>query len=119
MSALDKLKSACVGTNKNLVKNFDQLMVGEHIVHEFLAVETRHGRRVRIQLDTHYMYLPPRFNECLDDATIAELNSSPKIMVYGGKDATRKNRLILDFHDVEYLAHQIFPSSTTTMTTKT
>ena len=110
MSALDRLKAACMGKTYNKTyKNFDELVIGEHVVHEFVAVETKHGRRVRIQLDTHHMFLPPRFNETLDDAALAELNSSPIVMVYGGKDASQKNRLILDFHDVDYLAQQLFP----------
>lgn len=105
MSAMEKLRAAC-DRSKNY-QSFNDLAVGDYIVHEFSSVDTNHGRRVRIFLEHHYMYLPERFNT-LSDEEVAELNSSPKVMVYGGKDAKKNNRLILDFHDVEYLANQMF-----------
>lgn len=101
---------------KKTYKNFDDLPIGDHIVYEFVSMETKFGKRIRIMLDTHFMFLPSRFNATLDDeATLAELNSSPKIMIYGGKDAGDKNRLILDFQDVEYLAKQMFDQQAKTM----
>lgn len=104
MNALEKLKSACGVKN---YRSFNELPVGEYMVHEFSWVDTSHGRRVRISLDNHYMYLPDRF-ESLSDADIAELNAAPKVMVYGGKDSTKNNRLILDFHEIDYLAAHMF-----------
>lgn len=104
MNAMEKLRAAC-GT-KNY-QSFNDLAVGDYIVHEFAWVDTSHGRRIRISLENHYMYLPDRF-ESLSDADIAELNATLKVMVYGGKDSKKKNRLILDFHEVEYLAAQLF-----------
>lgn len=95
MSALDKLRAAC--TTKLTYKSFSSLTPGEYTVYEFSKVETKHGHRVRIMLDDYSMYLPERF--LLTDDEIAELNASPKIMVYGGKDASKKNRLILDFRN--------------------
>lgn len=104
-TALDKLKAACAGKT---YKSFNQLAVGEYVVHNFSSVNTAHGTRVRIVLDHHYMLLPERFNNILDDNTLNELNSTPMIMVYGGKDLAHHNRLILDFQTIDYLAQQMF-----------
>lgn len=111
MNALEKLKAACLKKSSKSFKSFKDLKVGEYIVYEFSWIQTNHGRRVRITLDDYFMYLPERFSTNLDDATIAELNSSPKVMVYGGKNPTEYNRLILDFHEVDYLASQMFQNS--------
>ncbi|DAC81321.1 hypothetical protein QKK82_gp03 [Mayetiola barley midge adintovirus] len=105
-SALNKLKTACI---KKPFKSFKDLAVGEYIVNSFVVVETKnYGQRIRINLDEYYMYLPERFQQMLDAATIAELNGGPKVMIYSGKDATDQNRLILDFQDVAYFANQFF-----------
>lgn len=104
MDALNHLKAACAPKN---FKSFKDLIPGEYIVNRFSLVMTTHGKRVCIDLDngSTYMYLPERFN--FDENTIAELNSKPKIMVYGGKEGrTISSRLILDFHDVDYLTDQ-------------
>lgn len=106
MEALNQLKTLCV---KKTFKSFKDLVPGEYIVNSFALVTTAYGDRVRISIDNEktYLYLPERFK--LDEAAIIELNSSPKIMVYGGKeDNSVKGRLILDFRDVEYLADQYF-----------
>lgn len=104
-SALSALKTACI---KKTYKSFKDLQPGEYVVTNFCAVETKHGNRIRIVMNNSYMYLPDRFSETLTDDVIADLNASPKIMIYGGKDATDRNRLILDFEDVAYVANQMF-----------
>lgn len=101
LDALAQLKEVC---RKMIYKSFKDLSPGEYIVNKFSSVETVHGKRVRILLDNGntYMLLPSRFN--FDDATIADLNSKPKIMIYGGKEGSSvQSRLILDFQNVEYL----------------
>lgn len=99
-SALSLLKTACT---KKSYKSFNELKEGEYIVNNFTFVDTTYGKRVRISLEDKFMFLPERFAEILNDDTIAELNSSPKIMVYGGKD---NKRLILDFKPVSYITDQ-------------
>lgn len=110
MSALAQLKSVC---SKKTFKSFKELSPGEYIVNEFSLVETQHGKRVCISLDngTTFMYLPPRFN--FNEAVIEELNSSPKIMIYGGKEGSSvQSRLILDFQEVAYLTDDFFSNLT-------
>lgn len=101
VSALNALQKACL---KKPFRSFKDLDVGEYIVESFALVETKFGKRLRINLVDTYMYLPERFSMSLDDAALSELNSSPKIMVYSGKDMTDKDRLMLDFKDVPYFA---------------
>lgn len=108
MNAMEKLKAACLKKKTTSYKSFKDLEAGEYIVYHFSCIQTSHGRRVRINLDDYFMYLPERFSTGLDDASIVELNSSPKVMVYGGKNPSEGNRLILDFHEVDYLATQMF-----------
>lgn len=99
MSALEKLKAACAKKSQPAkpYKSFSALPPGEYAVYEFSKIETKHGQRIRITLRDSYMYLPERC--ILDDADIKELNSvPPRMMVYGGKEASEKNRLILDFY---------------------
>lgn len=106
MDALNQLKAICA---KKTFKSFKDLVPGEYIVNNFALVTTTHGVRVSLTIDngSTFLYLPERFN--MDEATIAELNDSPKIMIYGGKeDSTVKGRLILDFKDVAYLANSFF-----------
>lgn len=92
---MDSLKSACLTKN---FKSFKELAHGEYIVNRFMHVDTKHGKRVRIDLEEFYMYLPERFSS-LTEADINSLNASQKIMVYSGKDASKQNRLILDFQE--------------------
>lgn len=110
MDALSLLKEACL---KKSFKSFNHLQPGEYIVSLFEKYETDHGERVRITIDDFYMYLPERFNKSLSQEVIDDLNKSPKIMVYGGKDVGAQNRLILDFKDASYftemLGSEIFP----------
>lgn len=100
-SALNALKLACI--KKNFV-SFKEINSGEYIVEKFTVVDTSHGKRVRIDLRDSYMYLPERFVGALTEPVLAELNKSPKVMVYGGKDSSNRDRLILDFREYSYFA---------------
>lgn len=103
MSAMLVLKNACL---KKPYKSFKDLAPGEYIIKQFSVVTSKYeGKRiVRIDMEESYMYLPERFATSMTDAIIAELNASPKIMVFTGKDMNDRERLILDFHDVSYFA---------------
>lgn len=90
---MDSLKTACL---TKTFKSFKDLAVGEYMINRFTHVDTKHGKRVRIDLDGYYMYLPERFS-ILSETEIIELNSSQKIMIYSGKDSNNQNRLKLDF----------------------
>lgn len=102
---MDALKNACL---KQSYISFTNLTPGEYIVRRFTLVEGKFDRkRVRIDLDTWYMYLPERFASKLDGKAIADLNTKPRIMIYAGKDANNRNRLMLDFHDVAYFTDEL------------
>lgn len=82
-------------------KNFDQLPLGDYIVTKFVKKDTKHGVRIRITIDNYLMYLPERFSTMTEEV-LDDLNKSPKIMTYGGKDANHFNRLIIDFEEATY-----------------
>lgn len=101
MDALTVLKEACL---RKTYKSFNLLQPGEYIVTLFEKYSSRHGDRIRITIEDTYMLLPERFNEALTDQILLDLNKSPKIMIYGGKDLSNQNRLILDFKDASFYA---------------
>lgn len=103
-AALNTLKLACEW--KKFV-SFKDLTPGEYIVNKFTVVTTSYGDRVRIDLADSYMYLPEGYLKMLTPV-IEELNKLPKIMTYGGKDANHRDRLILDFNEVGYIASEIY-----------
>lgn len=102
--ALNTLKVACAPKQ---FASFKDLSPGDYIVNKFSIVTSAYGDRVRIDLHDSYMYLPERYLKTLTEKVIEELNKSPKIMTYGGKDANNRNRLILDFNEVAYIAGDI------------
>lgn len=104
-AALNTLKVACV--TKKFV-SFKDLTPGEYIVNKFRIVSTTYGDRIRIDLHDSYMLLPERYVKSLTEKVIEELNKSPKVMTYGGKDACNRNSLILDFNEVSYIANDVF-----------
>lgn len=105
IAALNTLKAAC--SHKKFA-SFKDLSPGEYIVKKFSIVNTMYGERVRIDLHDSYMYLPQSFLKTLTSEVIEDLNKSPKIMVYEGKDANNRNALILDFNDVSYFDGELF-----------
>lgn len=104
MSALNLLQTACL---KKSYKSFKDLPVGSYFIKSFSLADTDHGKRVRIEIEDTFMFLPERFASSLDEAAIKELNSTPKIMIYSGKDAAVQNRLILDFQEVAYYTDEL------------
>lgn len=89
MSALETLRISCA---KRAYKSFKDLDNGEYIIRSFCRTDSTHGPRIRIDLDDSYMLLPARISSKLDDNAIKELNETPKIMHYQGKDKTDKDR---------------------------
>lgn len=98
-AAMDALNMACM---KKTYKSFKDLLPGEYIVKNFCVVDTLHGKRVQIDLDNNYMLLPERFINKLNAEKIDILNKTPKIMIYGGKDISDRDRLILEFRSDAY-----------------
>lgn len=95
------LQTAC---EKKGFISFKNLSQGEYIIKNFCIVDTQHGKRIQIDVNNGYMLLPERFLTVLPQHIIDDLNKSPKIMIYKGKDVNDGNRLILDFKDVEYFS---------------
>lgn len=96
MSAFQSLKTACKAPT--VYKKFDQIAAGEYTVLEFKFVSTRIGKKLVVVTTDFMCFLPDRIAKSLSsDEVIAELNRTPCVMKYGGKDVTRHNRLILDF----------------------
>lgn len=98
MSALDTLQKSCL---KRPYKGFKDLEHGDYIVQSFAMTNTDHGKRVRIDMEDCYMFLPKRFADSLDQPAINELNKTPKIMTYSGKDHEDRERLILEFKEFD------------------
>lgn len=98
-TALGVLRLACT---KKKFTSFKDFSTGQYVVNKFTIVETTYGKRVQIDLNDSYMYLPERFVHMLTQKDIDELNKSSKIMIYKGKDSTDKDRLILDFAENSY-----------------
>lgn len=96
MSALQLLQTLC---EKHPFKSFKELEPNKHyMVRYFSIADSKLGKRIRIDLDDCYMFLPERFVKILSGTLIEELNlSGPIKMVYEGKDETCMNRLKLDF----------------------
>lgn len=105
ISVLDELQNACVNRK---YQSFKDLAAGEYIVNFFSIVDTKHGTRIRVDMGEIYMLLPERFTKILTAEKIPLLNQTSKIMVYGGKDSSNRDRLILDFREAtSYIAEMI------------
>lgn len=82
--------------------SFDDLAVGEYKVNKFSFVESTYGRRIRVELDDGYMFLPRRYMDLVTNKDMQHLNkTAPKIMKYDGKDVEQKNMLLISFRDIE------------------
>lgn len=98
---MNALNMAC---SKKTYQSFKNLQPGEYIVNQFSIVDTIHGKRVRVDLVDSYMLLPERFIHQLGQDQINVLNKASKIMVYGGKNSSDRDRLILEFRSDAYYA---------------
>lgn len=86
---MEELKAACIPRS---YQSFDKIQPGEYPVKRFSLVETRYGNRIKVELSDVYLLLPERFNTASTEEKLAKLNSSPKMMIYSGKDLTNRNR---------------------------
>lgn len=97
MEDLLSLNSSATKSNARM-KRFDDLQVGTYIVKSFQLKETTFGLRVVVEIDNFYLTLPPRFSDKMNsEEQILELNAKKWTMVYGGKNASEFNKLIIDF----------------------
>lgn len=92
------LKNAC---NGNSYKSFNDLQIGSYPVDRFELVESKYGVRVAVWIAGSRLYLPTRFNIVFStQEQIDKLNETKIELYYGGKDATQRNRIILDFTEI-------------------
>lgn len=104
-AALNALKVAC--SRKNFV-SFKDLSPGEYIVNNFSIVDTTYGERLRVEMSNAFMFLPQCVLKQLNRELIDDLNKSPKVMVYKGKDVDNHNAIMLDFNEVSYFDNEMF-----------
>lgn len=80
------------------IKKFDDLENGIYLVDSFSMKDTKFGKRIFVNIDDFCVVLPPRFMERINkQKQIDELNAGRYNMIYQGKDATKKNLLLLSF----------------------
>lgn len=101
-SVLNDLKSA-----SRTYLSFKNIPPGEYIVNSFSIVESGYGSRVRIDIADNFMFLPERYSKIITAEKIDALNLTQKVMVYGGKDSSHQNRLILDFRDSDAFINEL------------
>lgn len=96
MDAFKALKSACNSTKA--YKSFNDIKVGDYFIHEFKFIQTCYGRKVACVTESFVCFLPERFSKMIaSDEAIEALNKDTYIMRYSGKDAARRNLVMLDF----------------------
>lgn len=89
MVSFNKLKGTC--WNSKLV-SFDNLPIGEYVVSAFSLVQTSFGPKVKADLGGKYVILPNRFADGMTSTDVENLNKVPQIMVYSGKNVTKRNK---------------------------
>lgn len=96
MSAFNALKSAVKASGA--YRNFDNIEIGVYKVLGFSFVITRYGQQVVVTTPEFKCFLPDRFSKYIRTVeALAELNATPCVMRFSGKDATRRNRVMVDF----------------------
>lgn len=95
---MDFLKKACWST----VVSFKDLPIGDYIVTEFKLVTTKnYGVRLTAILGDKQVFLPNRFSKDITEEIVTDLNKTPKIMSYTGRDERRGDMVLLDFKDAD------------------
>lgn len=95
MDSLALLKKAA---NADSFLKFDDLEIGKkYPVDCFELVNTNFGARIAAYIDGDMLYLPKRFTKIIKAENIEALNSKKHVIIYSGKDATRGNRVLVDF----------------------
>lgn len=98
MASFNLLKSQCCDKP---YCSFNNLDLGEYLIKEFALVNTKYGERLRLDLGDKEVFMPERFSKNLTPEGLAELNASKAMLIYKGKDAANKDKLKVDFKNVE------------------
>lgn len=76
-------------------KSFADLKVGDYPVRKFGFADTKHGKRLRVDLTDFYVFLPERFQiENFPPSRIEELNSTDIILEFKGKEPGANGRYV-------------------------
>lgn len=104
MSAVfDLFKSACVAVKPYI--SFDELAVGDYFIKSFAYVDTKFGKKIRLDIGECVVFLPNRFINAIGveniDEKIAEMNQGQYVMLYRGKNKSQFNQVMLDIEKAE------------------
>lgn len=81
--------------------SFEDLPVGDYIVHSFAIVETKnYGKRIRVDLGDKVVLLPQRYIKEIKEENIEELNQGQYMMTFRGKNPALRNMVLLNFESV-------------------
>lgn len=96
-AAFDLFKSAC--TNKPFI-SFEDLPIGDYFIKSFAYVDTKYGKRIRLDIGEKVVFLPTRFIKRIGEenmgSALSEMNMGQYWLIYRGKDSSKNNQLILD-----------------------
>lgn len=99
--AISLLKGACIDKS---YCSFKDLQPGDYLISNFFLTETRYGRRLKLDLGDKVVILPERFSVGLKTEDVDELNRTPQLFIYRGKDVNNRNRIICDFKTLSEFA---------------
>lgn len=95
LSVFEKLK---IASSTGQIKSLRQLTPGSYEVDLFKVLNTKYGKRLIVRVQHMEYFLPHRFAEVIEGPeAINALNSRRYIMVYGGMDALKQNRIKVNF----------------------
>ena len=94
-SAFELLKR--VITRDKPFRSFSKLEPGIYPIWKFQLSEGKFGKRLRIELKDCLITLPERFIYDVTPESVDELNLGQYKMIYKGRDASRNNRILVDF----------------------
>lgn len=89
--AFNLLKS--VSNNKPFT-SFNSLEVGAYTVTGFTVIDTKFGKRVRVDMGNSLICLPERYTLGMTPEYLEELNNGPMKMIYTGRDPSKQNKYV-------------------------
>lgn len=104
-SAFDLFKSACV--SKPFI-SFEDLPIGDYFIKSFAYIETKFGKKIRLDIGEKVVFLPERFVKRIGEdnveKTLAEMNKGEYWLLYRGKNKAQRNQLMLDIESTKEYA---------------
>lgn len=96
-TAFELFKSVCV--TKPFI-SFEELPIGDYFIKSFAYVETKYGKKIRLDIGENVVFLPERFVKRIGednvDKALSEMNKGEYWLLYRGKDKSQRNQLMLD-----------------------